>query len=266
MFSPKTHARHGPTLPDRTVAPAGYALRLALPGLLRTFFASSLLMSRARLTLLTLLLAMLAAIAATAWWVAQGRMRAARAQVAQLQQEVSQKTEQLLGYTRYTDYLTVGKQSLSEQMKLMAATVVREEGTTQIVEKSVLGLASTGVVAIWYSAEYSFGYDLRPQSYELRSTPAGIEIHLAKPTLVATPAISQLRHRVLSGGLLTDNKGAVIRLTQEASQRAAKQGAAMASDPAVMALCEKSLIAFLSDFLARQPGVKAVPRITVVYR
>jgi len=206
--------------------------------------------------------AMALAVAVWAW----ARLQAARDEVALLQKEVTSRTEQLLGYTRYTSYLTVGQQSLAEQMKLLTATVVREEGATQIVEKSVLGLASTGVVAIWYTAEYAFGYDLRPGSYELRSTPKGLEVHLAPPTLVATPAISQLRHRVLSGGLLTDDKGAIIRLQQEAAQRAATQGRAMAAEPAVLALCEKSLTTFLADFLSRQPGVQSVPRITVVYR
>jgi hypothetical protein len=202
---------------------------------------------------------------ATALW-AFARLQAARQEVALLQKEVTSRTEQLLGFTRYTSYLTVGQQSLAEQMKLLTATVVREEGATQIVEKSVLGLPSTGVVAIWYTAEYAFGYDLRPGSYELRATPRGLEIHLDRPTLVATPAITQLRHRVLSGGLLTDDKGAIIALQQEAAQRAQTQGRAMAAEPAVLALCEKSLTTFLADFLSRQPGVESVPRITVVYR
>ena len=110
-----------------------------------------------------------AAAAGVAWWVQQERLDAAAAQVTALQQEVRTQSNTLLGYTRYTSYLTVGKESLSEQMKLLSATVVRDEGTTQIVEKSVLGLPSTGVVAISYTVEYAFGYDLRPESYELKA-------------------------------------------------------------------------------------------------
>ena len=151
-------------------------------------------------------------------------------------------------------------------MKLLAATVVREEGATQIIEKSVLGIASTGVVAITYTAEYAFGFDLRPESYELHATNGGIEVHIHRPTLVAAPAVTNLQHRILSGGLLTDNKGAVIKLSQEAAKRARQQGEAMASDPAVLALCEKSLTEFLYGFLTKQPGVKQVPRIRVVYK
>ena len=202
---------------------------------------------------------------AATWW-AQHRVNTAVAQTAHLQRQVTELNTALLGYTRYTSYLTAGKQTLAEQMKLLAATVVREEGATQIIEKSVLGIASTGVVAITYTAEYAFGFDLRPESYELHATDSGIEVHIHRPALVAAPAVTNLQHRILSGGLLTDNKGAVIKLSQEAAKRARQQGEAMASDPAVLALCEKSLTEFLYGFLTKQPGVKQVPRIRVVYK
>lgn len=211
------------------------------------------------------LLACLLATGAATWW-ARHQVDAALAKTAHLQQQVTELQNALLGYTRYTSYLTAGKETLAEQMKLLAATVVREEGATQIIEKSVLGMASTGVVAITYTAEYAFGFDLNPQAYELRAVDSGIELHIHRPALVAAPAVTHLQHRILSGGLFTDNKGAVIKLSQEAARRARQQGEAMASDPAVMALCEKSLTEFLYGFLAKQPGVVQVPRITVVYK
>ena len=40
----------------------------------------------------------------------------------------------------------------------------------------------------------------------------------------------------------------------------------MAQDEVIVALCEKSLVASLRDFLGKQPGVKHVPAITVAYR
>ena len=133
---------------------------------------------------------------AASWW-AQHRVDSALAQTAQLQRQVTELNNALLGYTRYTSYLTAGKQTLAEQMKLLAATVVREEGATQIIEKSVLGIASTGVVAITYTAEYAFGFDLRPESYELHATNGGIEVHIHRPALVAAPAVTNLQHRIL---------------------------------------------------------------------
>lgn len=37
-------------------------------------------------------------------------------------------------------------------------------------------------------------------------------------------------------------------------------------DEAVVALCEKRLLAFLRDFLAKQPGVKHILNITILYK
>ena len=39
----------------------------------------------------------------------------------------------------------------------------------------------------------------------------------------------------------------------------------MAQDPAVVALCEKQLVDFLYNFLAKQSGEPVVPQIRVVY-
>lgn len=194
-----------------------------------------------------------------------GRLSDAYAMISTLEKEVSRQESELLGYTKYTTYLTIGKQSLAEQMKLLAATVIREEGVTQVIERSLLGLSSTGTIAIWYTAEYSFGFDLRPESYDVRSIASGIEVRVKKPALITTPAITHLRYKILSGGLFTDEQSAVLRLYEEAARKAREQGEAMAAEAAIAALCEKQLVAFLHDFLARQPGVKIVPQINVVY-
>ena len=58
-------------------------------------------------TLFTLILGA-AAAAGVVWWVLKGRLDAKQAQVAALQQEVRTQSTELLGYTRYTSYLTVG--------------------------------------------------------------------------------------------------------------------------------------------------------------
>jgi len=186
--------------------------------------------------------------------------------IAELEREVTTKSESLLGYTRYTDYLTAGKKRLGERSSFLAARVVREEGVTRKIEKTWFGLRSRGVVSVDYTAEYAFGYDLRSGSYDLVDTPTGLEIRLQRPALVAAPAVSKLRHEVLSGGVLTDEDAAVRELYEEASERASKQGVAMAQDDAIVALREKSLVAFLRDFLAKQPGVARVPAIAVAYR
>lgn len=49
-----------------------------------------------------------------------------------------QNDSEILGYTRYTSYLSAGKEAMSGQMKLLTATVTREESTTQTIERVVL--------------------------------------------------------------------------------------------------------------------------------
>lgn len=211
--------------------------------------------------------AALAAALVLGWSAARYADRARDAEAQQLRSLVTTTQQELVGHTSYTSYLTAGKQTLGGQVKLLTATVVREEGLTQIINRTILPhLSSSGTVAIWYAAEYAFGFDLRPDQFDLRATPSGIEVRVKRPALVATPAVSKLTYKVLEGGVLVDEKSAVLKLYEEAAGRAARQGAAMARDPAVVALCEKKLLEFLYGFIQQQPGVKVVPRITVVYR
>jgi hypothetical protein len=65
---------------------------------------------------------------------------------------------------------------------------------------------------------------------------------------------------------LTDEKAAALKLYAEASKRAAERGKQIATEPAVLALCEKQLTTFLRAFLLKQPNVTTVPHIAVVYR
>lgn len=211
-----------------------------------------------------LLLGFLLAAGAAIWlWAG---LHHTREQVGTLEKTLEFTQSELLGHTAYRVYLGAGKQSLSAQMRLIAAKIIREESAIQVEEKSVLGLSSNGVVSISYTAEYVFGYDLRPESYDLRAAAGGIEVRIGRPILAATPAVQDLKYRILSGGMFTDDKAAVIHLYEQAAVRAAEQGRGMTIKPEVMALCEKQLIAFLRDFLAKQPGVKFVPQITVVYK
>lgn len=210
------------------------------------------------------------ALAAAAWlvqrlWLAP--QRAALAQVQELQSVLTARTEHLLGYTAYTSHLSAGEKALAGQARLLTATVLREEGQTQVLERRLVpGVVSTGTVAVWYQVEYAFGYELASPAFALRASPGGIEVLVPRPTLVAAPAVTRLRYQVLSPGLLTDEKSATLAMYEQAAVRARQQGQALASDPAVLALCEKQLIGFLRTFLQQQPGVKVVPQISVVYR
>lgn len=200
------------------------------------------------------------------YWVSSDQTKQALAKAAELEGVVSSKENELLGYTSYTNYLTVSKQSLTGQTKLLTASVVREEGVTQVIEASLLGISSNASVAIWYTAEYSFGFDLRPESYDIKPVQGGIEVIVAKPIMVAPAAVTNMRHKILVGGVLPDEKTAIIKLQQQALKTAQEHGIAMVSEATVQALCEKKLISFLTDFLSKQAGVKSVPNIKISYK
>lgn len=188
------------------------------------------------------------------------------AKVQTLQAEVSSQRDELLGYTRYTDYLYASKGQLQEQMKFIAATVVRREGYTRMVNKSVLGVDFNSIVAISYISEYSFGYALKPGDYDIVSTAKGINVTLRKPILVAPPATRDLSHQILSGSVFTNSQAAIIGLYEGLNTRTLASARVLAADEAVVALCEKKLTAFLQDFFAKQPGVKHIPNITISYK
>ncbi len=204
--------------------------------------------------------------AAVTFFIMQGQVRSANERASLLQDSVTESERTLLGRTTYVRHLQEGKRQLSAQQKFLAATVRQPNAVTLVLDQSVLGFHSTGTIAIWYDVEYSFGYDLSPNQFDVKSGPAGIEIMVGKPRLVAAPAVTNLKYKVLSGGLLTDEKAGALKLYAEASKRAQVRGENLASDPAIIALSEKQLTTFLRNFLLKQPDVTTVPHIAVVHR
>ena len=188
------------------------------------------------------------------------------AAIAESRGERTTKDGTLLGYTKYKDYLSASKSVLGERTKFVGTTVVRQYTVNRGVESSLLGLKSRGALVVTYSAEFSFGYDLAPGSYDVVDTPAGIEVRVASPTVVAAPAVRDLHHQVLASGWFTDERAAALKLYEDSSNVARAEGARMQGDAEIVALCERTLTAFLHDFLAKQPGVERVPAITVSYK
>jgi hypothetical protein len=183
-----------------------------------------------------------------------------------MQEELSVTKNDLLGYTKYLEYMTVTKKSMTEQMKFLAAKVNRETVQIEHIQKSILGLKSDSTILVKYTAEYSFGYDLRPDSFSISGDKSGITITLGKPELVASPAVNILSYEIPGTSALIDEKTAVIKLQQRLFPIAVKQADAIKNEEAVKALCEKKLVEFLRDFLLKQPGVSNVPVITVAYK
>ena len=172
--------------------------------------------------------------------------------------------EELLGYTKYSDYIAAGKLALKEHTIFLAAKVVREYDLVEHLETSKLGLTSTATVIVSYATEYSFGFEL--DDFDIRSTQAGILIRVRAPVMVAAPAVTPMRYEILDRGFLTDEKVAVIEIQQRLPVIARRRGRSMAQEEMIRAACDKRLADFLRGFLAKQPGVTRVPQILVAYK
>ena len=232
-----------------------------------------------RQSLIGLLIAIIVTAGAT-YFTMSGRLSAALAQAAEatsglvaanakvdaIESDLTTTKNTLLGYTQYRDVLTVGKQKLQGQTKLLAARISRSEGHTRFLKKSAFGLPSNGAVEISYNVEYLFGYDLTAGKFDIADTDTGIEIRVGRPILLGMPAVTKLKHRVLTEGYLTDEKGAVIAMHQDAAKRALERGLVMAGYPEIQALSEKRLVEFFRDVMVKTGGVKRLPQITVVYK
>ena len=173
----------------------------------------------------------------------------------------------LAGYTKYTTYVSQTKAALVGQSKFLAARVDRDYIMTQHIKRGVWFLSSEATVSVTYSVEYSVGFDLGPNDFAISGDKNRITVTLRKnPGLVPSPSVNIRSHDIIGKGVFTDEKGAIIAIQQRLLEVARKQAEAIVKDPAVIALSEKRLGAFLLDFMGKQPGVKFVPAIEFAYK
>ncbi len=180
--------------------------------------------------------------------------------------ELSETQNTLLGYTKFTNYLSESKKAIEGQMKFLGAKVDREYVQIEHLQKSTLGLKSDATIILKYAVEYSFGYDLKPESFTVLGDKTGITITLNKAESVASPAVKILSHEIPEKGLLIDEKAAVIALQQQLHAVAQNRAKEVQKEEAVVALCEKKLGEFLRDFLTKQSNVGVIPSIKFVYK
>lgn len=220
-------------------------------------------------TLVTIFVTTSLGVTATLWVIRSQHLAEQQELLARLNlttEKLTATQDSLLGYTRYTDYLSESKRALEGQSRFLAARVDREYVQVEHVQKSTLGIQTEATVLLKYAVEYSFGYDLRPEAYVVTSSQDGLIVTLDKPVLVASPAVHRLTHEIPGTGVFINEQAVVIRLQQQLFNVALRRAKDIQQEEAVIALCEKHLAAFLSDFLSRQPNVKVVPAIRFVYK
>ncbi len=181
------------------------------------------------------------------------------------EQDLSQTKQDLLGYTKYADYIVTSKAAVSEQMKFLAVKVDRDYQIIEHIQEKALQITSDATIAVKYAVEYSVGYDLKPNSFSISGDASDIVVTLKRPELVATPSVRIVSNETLSKGIFTDEKSATIALQRKLLEVALRTGQSVQSEEPIIALCEKKLGEFLRDFISKQPGVKSVPAIKFRY-
>jgi hypothetical protein len=170
------------------------------------------------------------------------------------------------GQTTLTNHVAVLNSALAGRSDFIGARVDRTYGEIGIVRRTILGLPSDATIAIRYSVTYPIGFDIRPGRVTVAHNGNGLLITLDKARLLSAPGIRFLGHDVLNGGLFINEDVQVIAAQRRQYDAAVRRGAAIAADPAVAALCEQRLRAFLQGFLANQPGADPPPTIRFAYR
>lgn len=192
-----------------------------------------------------------------------GKNQETEVNIARAQAEAVTARKDILGYTRYAEYLPAAKQALAEQLKSFVAKVERESVHIETIQVETGKTKSESSVVVRYLVTYTFGFDNAADALEVTGVASGITIKVAKPVLVLAPLVRPLSHEVPGKGIPTDEQMAVIDKLPALSE---KQGAAKALDDAVLALLERKLVEFVREFLARQTGVKQVPVIAVAFQ
>jgi hypothetical protein len=195
-----------------------------------------------------------------------GERQDALENVLSVKAEVVKAKKVLLGYTKYLDYLAESKQVATEKMKTLYIKLTREHVHIEKVQTDETNPKAVATVIVKYVVEYSFGFDLKPESFDVTGTTSGIEIRVGRPALIGSPFVKSHSHEIAGGFVLPDEKTTLKEIQGKLSTLAQQHSGLLESDAGIRALCEKKLIEVLGNFLTNQTGVTQVPIISAVYR
>lgn len=183
------------------------------------------------------------------------------------QTEAAAIRKELVGYTKFAEYLPQAKAHLIDHARELQAKVVREYTYTETFNREAKTLKAPVTVIQRYNVEAQFAFDLKQGGFELVATAAGLEVHLhAKPALQGIANSRPVAHEITNEGGLENEPVTVKQIQQKLIAIAQKQAEAIATEDALCALCERKLAESLRALLITQAGVKQVPAITFVYK
>ena len=197
---------------------------------------------------------------------AHGERNHALANVLSVQAELAAKNKKLEGYSKYLDYLAAGKVVVADNAKSLVGKVVREYVHMEKIPKEKLKQDTDTRMVVKYSVEFTFGADLKSDSFDVLPTTAGIEVQIGRPVLIGAPITKPLSHDIVGAGVLLDEPAVVKEVNAKLFTLAQWHAPSVAAEEATRALCRVKLMEFLHDFLARQPGVTQLPGVYTIFK
>ncbi len=167
------------------------------------------------------------------------------------------------------DYQAIIKEALAQKASFLTTTVSRDVVRDRRLEKAIKYTpfpASTARVRVKYHVEYPIGYVLSPGTFKVSGGEDGLVMTLHRPRLIARPSVKLLSYDILEGGILIDEKVALLELQQLIQPQAERSAKAVLERPAILPASERALRGFLQPFLRNQSGGAPPPPITFQYR
>jgi hypothetical protein len=194
------------------------------------------------------------------------KMNAAKtAQLAEMEEQLTSTKEDLAGFSKYTTYLDVAKQSVIDSAKDLTTTTVEEVTWVERVEKGGLYRESATVV-LKLSVEYTFGFDTAADKFDLALASKGLEATVKNPGLIGTPTVTLISSEFPPKALVADSETAAKEIMERITPGFAEKGATLAQNDAIRIICEKKLLDHLREYFAKQKDIKLVPAIKVSYK
>jgi hypothetical protein len=187
------------------------------------------------------------------------------AQLAEIEEQLTSTKEDLAGFSKYTTYLDVAKQSVIDNAKDLATTTVEEVTWVERVEKGGHYKESATVV-LKLSVEYTFGFDTAADKFDLALASKGLEATVKNPGLVGTPTVTLISSEFPPKALAGDAETAAKEIMERITPGFADKGATLAQNDAIRIICEKKLLDHLREYFAKQKDIKLVPAVKVTYK
>ena len=135
-----------------------------------------------------------------------GERQEAMENVLSVKAEVLKTKKILQGYTAYIDHLASAKQAATEKMKTLTVKLIREHIHIEKIQTEENNPKALATVILKYSVEYLFGFDLKPENFDITGTTAGIEVRVGRPVLIGSPFIKSHTFEVASVGAIAEEK------------------------------------------------------------